>query len=90
MHDQRRASRRRLQRVAAQLTADSVVVKHEDGILKNKIKYTGLEENRSGDAAVATQGFGRVSTERSFGSRSSIVARRRITACRREASDQEL
>ena len=63
MHDQRRASRRRLQRVAAQLTAGSVVVKHEDGILKNKIKYTGLEENRSGDAAVATQGFGRVSAE---------------------------
>ena len=63
MHDKRRASRRRLQRVAAQLTADSVVVKHEDGILKNKIKYTGLEENRSGDAAVATQGFGRVSAE---------------------------
>ena len=61
MHDQRRASRRRLQRAAAQLTAGSVVVKHEDGILKNKIKYTGLEENRSGDAAVATQGFGRVS-----------------------------
>ena len=63
MHDQRRAARRRLQRVAAQLTAGSVVVKHEDGILKNKIKYTGLEENRSGDAAVATQGFGRVSDQ---------------------------
>ena len=63
IHDQRRAARRRLQRVAAQLTAGSVVVKHEDGILKNKIKYTGLEENRSGDAAVATQGFGRVSDQ---------------------------